>query len=178
MKHVWNHKGSIEKLNPQVLERSGLLELFLSSISNSKFISTSEGRKCIACLFNFGPSIIQVMKSKLTFHFIILFINFICYAVINKALQKSFKKFIPLATISDCEYLGEIYFKAWRSALVEQSRADIEFSIQDMMYSAVTAFRTPVGAVEGGVNKVIPMINSYPFRVTLKFISYYKNTLK
>lgn len=80
-------------------------------------------------------------------------------------MQKSIKKFIPLATTSDCESLGEIYFKAWRSAVTEESRADIEFSIQDIMYNAVIAFRTPIGAVEGGVNKVTAVIYSYPLDV-------------
>lgn len=36
----------------------------------------------------------------------------------------------------------------------EESRSDIEFSIQDLMYHAVVANRKSVGAIEGGVNKV------------------------
>lgn len=69
-------------------------------------------------------------------------------------LQKSVKKFIPLASVSECESLGEIYFKAWRM-IPEERRADVEFSIQDLMYNAVVAYRKPLGTVEGGVNKVI-----------------------
>lgn len=42
----------------------------------------------------------------------------------------------------------------------EQRRADIEFAIQDLMYHAVVACRKPLGVIEGGVNKVIVMINS------------------
>jgi hypothetical protein len=83
VKRLWSLKGSIEKLNPQILERSGLLELFLSGISNSKFISSNEGRKCIACLFNFGPSVVQVMKrfmtTKLAFVTFSLFKHFYLY---------------------------------------------------------------------------------------------------
>jgi len=70
VKQLWSLKGSIEKLNPQILEKSELLELFLSGISNSKFISSNEGRKCIACLFNFGPSVMQVMKRYMTTKFV------------------------------------------------------------------------------------------------------------
>jgi hypothetical protein len=33
------------------------------------------------------------------------------------------------------------------------------------MYNAVIAFRTPVGAVEGGMNKVTVLNNSYLFDV-------------
>ena len=68
-------------------------------------------------------------------------------------VQKSIKKFIPVASVSDCESLGEIYFKAWRM-MPETSREAVEFSIQDLMYNAVVAYRSPLGAVEGGVNKL------------------------
>lgn len=128
VKQLWDMKQSIAKLNALILESSGLLTLFLSAISNSKFIGSNEGQKCIACLFNFNTVIVQV-------------------------LQKTVKKFIPLATVNDCESLGEIYFKAWRMA-TEERRADIEFAIQDLMYHAVVACRKPLGVIEGGVNKV------------------------
>ena len=58
-------KGSIEKMNPTILESSGVLTLLLSGVSNSKFINSPEGRKCIACLFNFGPEVVQVICLKL-----------------------------------------------------------------------------------------------------------------
>lgn len=61
MKQLWDMKQSIEKLNALILESSGLLTLFLSAISNSKFIGSNEGQKCIACLFNFNTVIVQVM---------------------------------------------------------------------------------------------------------------------
>lgn len=68
--------------------------------------------------------------------------------------QQTIKQHIPIASIADCEAIGEVYFKAWRMALSEQSRADVEFAIQDITYNAVVALREPVGKVEGGLNKV------------------------
>lgn len=68
--------------------------------------------------------------------------------------QQTVKKFVPVSKTADCEALGEVYFKAWRMALSEECRADVEFAIQDLMYNAVVAFREPIGEVEGGVNKV------------------------
>jgi len=69
-------------------------------------------------------------------------------------LKETVKKFIPIASVNDCEALGEVFFRGWRTITSEQFRADVEFSIQDIMYSAVLAHRKPVGVVEGGVNKV------------------------
>lgn len=72
-------------------------------------------------------------------------------------LHEAVKKYIPIASLADCEAIGEVYYKGWRTADSngkEDTRADVEFSIQDLMYHAVVANRKPVGAVEGGVNKV------------------------
>ena len=66
------------------------------------------------------------------------------------------KKYIPISNIADCEALGEVYYKGWRSADSngnEEAKKDVEFSIQDLMVHAVTANRKSVGPVEGGVNK-------------------------
>lgn len=59
-------KGSIEQLNATILQSSGLLDLFLRGLQNSKFISCNEGRKCIGCLFFFGPVVVQVQVCALT----------------------------------------------------------------------------------------------------------------
>lgn len=61
MKHLWNLKGSIEKLDIDTLESSGLLELFISGLDNPKFLNSSEGKKCIAFLFNTSPIVVQVL---------------------------------------------------------------------------------------------------------------------
>lgn len=86
-------------------------------------------------------------------------------------LQKTMKKCIPLATIADCESMGEIFFKAWRMA-PEECREAIEFSIQDLMYNAVVAHRKPLGVIEGGVNKVAGCdykVNSSPLSSEIIF---------
>ena len=72
----------------------------------------------------------------------------------SQVAQQTIKKYIPISNITDCEAIGEVYFKAWRMALSEECRADVEFAIQDLMYNAVVAVREPIGEVVGGVNKV------------------------
>lgn len=74
-------------------------------------------------------------------------------------LQKAMKKQIPLATIADCDSMGDIYYKAWRMA-PEECRGEIEYLIQDLMYCAVVAQREPLGVIRGGVNKVGGSISS------------------
>lgn len=69
-------------------------------------------------------------------------------------LQTAVKTYIPVATVTDCESLGEVYFRGWRTTSPEQCREDVEFSIQDLMYNAVVAHRKALGPVEGGINKV------------------------
>lgn len=87
-------------------------------------------------------------------------------------LQKSMKKCIPLATIADCESIGEVLFKAWRMA-PEEYREAVEFSIQDLMYNAVVAHRKPLGVIEGGVNKVA----DYDYRIQVSPYYFFTNTL-
>ncbi len=67
MKSAWSVKDSLLKLDVDVLENSGILALLLSGISNSKFLASSEGKKCISCLFNFGANITQVNSFSQSF---------------------------------------------------------------------------------------------------------------
>ena len=63
------------------------------------------------------------------------------------------KRNITLLNPSECRLYGDIYFRAWKET-TEDCRAQVESSIQDLMMLAVIAFRKPVGAVNGGVNRV------------------------
>lgn len=63
IKQVWNLKNSIEKWDQKHLEDSGILNLLLTCISNSKFLACAEGRKCLALLFLFGSPVVQVNKN-------------------------------------------------------------------------------------------------------------------
>ena len=158
-------------MDPLVLESSGLLDLFFSALKNPKFLNFSEGRKIVACLFNFDPSLVQVYNLFEFFIGIFIITIFLFY----QRLHKSLKNLIPLASISDCEAIGEIYFKAWRT-ISENCRAEVEFSIQDLMYHAVVAQRKPLGAVEGGFNKV-RFHRTIPFHpsITISFYTVLKS---
>ena len=67
--------------------------------------------------------------------------------------HQAIKKQLPVSTLMECESFGDIYFRGWRTS-PEECRTEIEFSIQDLMFHAVVAYRKPLGALDVGVNKV------------------------
>ena len=68
-------------------------------------------------------------------------------------LHETVKKQLPTSSLTECESYGDIYFRGWK-IIPDESKTDIEFVIQDLMYNAVVAIRKPLGALDCGVNKV------------------------
>ena len=125
-----------------------MLQSFLSSANNLKIIKNAEGRKFIAHLFNLDPTISQVSINQ--FLYLLIAISLFNVQMLHQAIKKT----LPLMNATDCENVGEIYFRAWRHPS-ERTRAEVESSIQDLMYHAVVANRRPLGALEVGNNKVV-----------------------